>query len=1262
MKEHIDRFVNLWHERDLSAPIDTPPLPLAQVNLAFLTSLGEPWRNYHMALADNAYTMPSGELFAQVDASAETSQAARPRPPDANALSTRFDTRNNGGRRNKKSGGNSRRFQPYPAAKSQQNGSSPPKTINGNCSYCKQPGHTRDDCFKLKWSEKQWLVGGKKGNNGKPNESRPAITNNSGDSAYDWRANVTQYTPSVNLVTRYSADNTEWVVDTASNTCLTPFKDRLERYDEFDNIGSVRGVGGKRVFAYGTGSVTMTDPNGNHYTVKDVLYVPQSSGSIISLMKVKKDGLGFRFLDDNDDGDFLLSSSSTNFELVGHAVDNILYVTEGSKTPQTLAVNTRSSNKRKIKDSQLGNDDTGTSAERSEPIKKRPVNQDLSASPTPDHAQKISCNPANLWYLKLIHASSSSLSKLKSIKSTFNTNDCIACIRAKHHKSPFPASDTKTTEKGQVVHTDVAGPFPVTKHGSKYILTFLDDFTHYCWVEALPNKNAVTVRDAISKWVKEFENKEVKLQHLRSDGGTEYRGDVVPLLESIGTTRQLTAPYTPQSNGKAERLNRTLVEAMRAMLFHANLPSSFWAEAISTAALTLNYLPSSAVDDKIPWELWHGKEFPESIFQNLHPFGSIVHAYIPRPRRWAKGKITSKSTGGCFMGYRLSDTHEPTGTFKYYDLERKVFDFDHNLKFTNEFPKHGDFDEPSAAPPVPATLQPPADAPTPVETPVAEPIPPEPRPIYDMIVVEPSPALQVFASYSSSPDGDPPTFADALRRPDSKEWLKSMEDEMQSIQDNDTWTLCDLPPGRKCIGTKWVFKTKRDGNNNFLRYKSRLVAKGYAQIPGIDYDRTFAPVVRIESIRCLLAVAAFEDLDIKHVDCKTAFLNGDSDLCIYVQQPEGFVSRRHPNKVLRLNKSLYGLKQAPRIWYLLLCNVIQSYGFEPLESDTSIYYSPSFNALIAVYVDDILIFSRSKSTSDEIFTLLRKHFSMQDLGYPQTFLGLNVVRNDDATITINQAGYIDRMLERFDMTNAVSAKTPLDPSLPLLKAKDSDKRANVLLYQELVGSLNHLAVFSRPDISNAVSQLSQFLQDPTETHLKAARHVLRYLKGSCKLSITYGGAQNLLIIGFTDADWGGDKNDRKSTTGYVYMVNNGAVSWSSRKQTTVAVSTTEAEYMAISDAAREALARSQLYGEFLNRLPAPLILSDNQGALDISENPTNYQRAKHIDIRYHFVRHVLHSDQIALDYVPTTQNPADILTKALQPVIHQRCIGLLNLR
>ena len=262
------------------------------------------------------------------------------------------------------------------------------------------------------------------------------------------------------------------------------------------------------------------------------------------------------------------------------------------------------------------------------------------------------------------------------------------------------------------------------------------------------------------------------------------------------------------------------------------------------------------------------------------------------------------------------------------------------------------------------------------------------------------------------------------------------------------------------------------------------------------------------------------------------------------------------------------------------------------------------------------------------------------------------------------------MLEQFQRTNCKPAKTPLEPSLPLRKAMPMDKRTDPTSYQELTGSLNHAAVFSRPDIAFAVSKLSQFNSDPTETHMKAARHVLRYLKGTIDYSITYGSmdvteiaVHNANIVGYADADWGGDKDDRKSTTGYVFAINGGPVSWTSHKQLSNAVSTMEAEYMALSDASREAIARSHLSADLsMQASSTSLLLSDSQNALSLTGPASNYQRQKHIDIRYHFIRDVIQKDQVNVDFIPTAEQPADILTKALGPQLHQRCVDRLGLR
>jgi hypothetical protein len=490
-----------------------------------------------------------------------------------------------------------------------------------------------------------------------------------------------------------------------------------------------------------------------------------------------------------------------------------------------------------------------------------------------------------------------------------------------------------------------------------------------------------------------------------------------------------------------------------------------------------------------------------------------------------------------------------------------------------------------------------------------------------------------------------------------------MVKEIEAIIQNQTWELTDLPQGKRVIPLKWVFKIKRDAQGNFDKYKARIVVRGYSQIAGLDFEETFAPVIRIESVRLLLAIAAANDLYILQIDCKNAFLHGKNDMDIFVHQPEGFVDVRSPDKVLCLNKSLYGLKQAPRIWYLFLCNVIIGLGFKALETDTCIYKREDI--ILGVYVDDIKVIGPSKECCDMVFHEISKHVKVEYKGPIKSFLGFDVIRDwKQHLIAINQGAYIDRLVQDFGLATAKTVSTPLDKSLPLQYAIPREKMCNADFYQKLTGSLNHLAVFTRPDIAFAVSKLSQFNANPTATHLNAALHVLRYLKSSRNLCIVYKRQEGkVTILGYSDSDWGSDSNDRKSYTGYIFMAHGGPVTWTSHKQTTIAYSTMEAEYIALSDATREAIVRVQFLQEFNIPVSPILILSDSQTALDVANGTAmNHRKIKHIDIRYHAIRHSILEDKVQVNHISNEYQIADVLTKALGPQLHQHFVDLMGMR
>ena len=329
-----------------------------------------------------------------------------------------------------------------------------------------------------------------------------------------------------------------------------------------------------------------------------------------------------------------------------------------------------------------------------------------------------------------------------------------------------------------------------------------------------------------------------------------------------------------------------------------------------------------------------------------------------------------------------------------------------------------------------------------------------------------------------------------------------MIDEIKAVIQNKTWELAELPPDKNAIPLKWIFKVKRDAKDIFEKYKARIVVRRFSQIAGLDFNETFASVVRIESIRIILALIAANDLHILHVDCKNTFLHNKSDVELYVSQPEGFSDREFPGKALHLNKSLYGLKQAPRIWYLFLCEMIIDLGFVQLETDSCIYIR--HDIIMKVYVDDINIIDPIIVKCEAVYKELVQYMKVESKGSIKSFLGIDIIRNwDQHLIALNQDAYIDYLISKFGLIDVHIIPTSLDKTLSLLKAVSGEKMCNPEYYQHLTGSLNHLAIFTRPDIAFTTSKLAQFNSNPMTIYLITTLHVLRYLKGTRNLSIIY---------------------------------------------------------------------------------------------------------------------------------------------------------------
>ena len=534
-------------------------------------------------------------------------------------------------------------------------------------------------------------------------------------------------------------------------------------------------------------------------------------------------------------------------------------------------------------------------------------------------------------------------------------------------------------------------------------------------------------------------------------------------------------------------------------------------------------------------------------------------------------------------------------------------------------------------------------------------------------------------TFSADPDPDPSSYKEAMESADSKQWEKAVQEELQSHEENATWSIERPPRGEKVIGARWVFKKKRNRDGDVVRFKARLVAKGFSQVEGVHYKETFAPTLKFNSLRLVLSIAAQRGWTINQLDVKTAFLIPElpEDEQIYMKIPDGVLIQEEEIEdeeaqelALKLQRSLYGLKQAPRHWNEDLHNTLTKFEYNRSEFDPCVYIKTDQNgrlvSCVLVYVDDCLILGPD-SEAKKIKAQLMSEYKMTDGGVPSWFLGLAVdYDKEKGELHLSQEAYVERLLESHGMSNAASVKTPA-ATKRLAKAEDQptqeeEEYMNSFPYRQVVGSLLYLTCATRPDIAFAVQQLGRHVNNFRQEHWKAAKRVLRYLKGTSDFGITYTRSKTLMPPeGFADADFAQDEETRRSVGGYVFMMNGGPVSWLCKQQSIVARSSAEAELIALDDAVREALWQRKSLPE-LGFPEAPTVIhEDNQSCIAIATNTRFTSATKHISTRYFAVRHHLASGEIKLEYCPTTEMIADIFTKPLGAVLFKKLRQALRL-
>lgn len=1035
---------------------------------------------------------------------------------------------------------------------------------------------------------------------------------------------------STNFVAAFSASlggekNNNWFIDSGASMTMTARKELMYNISK-PPVTSIT-VGNKASLpVLGVGCVDVKLSKGGILQLKNVLYTPGLGPNLISVSSITKNGYEVRFFEKgchvvNEKGKIICSGTQMNK----------LYLLDTANTFETAQFSTARGN----------------------------VDNTL------------------LWHLRMSHLNVSDVNKLPNaaegvtIETKSDNIRCTHCAEGKQTRLPFNKVGSRATQPLELIHSDLCGPMEhLSVSGMKYFITFVDDYTRMFHVYFLKDKLN------ISEVFKDFKARvelqlERKIKMIRTDGGKEYcNNHFEKYLSSNGIIHQTTTPYTAEHNGLSERGNRTLVERARCMLFYAKLEPRYWAEAIATAAYITNRSPSRSLEGKTPYEMWYGRK---PNLSHIRIFGTEAMVHIPKQKRqkWDKKSTKLILVGYCenSKGYRLLD---PTSR-KIIKSRDVIF----HEKFHNNM-----FDENTVSVDLQGEKNPSSVSPSTSSDKKQSPgtsddsskgntedhmSPTNPngtpgskgkaiKPVKDNNSEDSNSEYQtdtddldetyypsINTSLLQNQDkkmtlrprkkanenslfclftnlSDPQSVEEAMSSPHAAEWKKAMDEEYNSLMKNNTWSLTDLPTNKKALPSKWVFKTKTDQAGEVTRFKARLVIKGFAQKKGIDYEEIYSPVVRYTTIRYLFALAAKYSMDIDQMDAVSAFLQGEIDTDIYMVQPELYVQG---SQVCCLHKSIYGLKQASRLWNMKLNCVLQNIGMQQSKTDPCVYFNEERNTFIAVWVDDLLIFTSQQDVKDMLKKKLMKHFEMKDLGKASQCLGFNITKQVD-TVMLDQKKYINEILDRFGMSECKAVKTPIEPAI---KFSQDAKPDNKYPYRQVIGCLLYIAQATRPDISFAVNALSRYNAEPKTEHVTAVKRLLRYLQGTkdLRLSYTKNGESN--ITGYCDADWAADVVDRKSCTGYIFMLQGGAISWSSRKQQTVALSTAEAEYMAMSSATQEALWLRQLSAELGQCLNEPLIIfSDNQSAIKLSLNDCYLPRSRHIDIRYHFLKeHVCNS-------------------------------------
>ncbi|CAI6011163.1 unnamed protein product [Closterium sp. NIES-65] len=1064
---------------------------------------------------------------------------------------------------------------------------------------------------------------------------------------------------------------THWVIDSGCTSHMTPRADLLDEVKPPGKIKFVAAASGALLPVIGVGNAKVMGANGGLVGLGKMLLVEGLSANLLSVRRLQKSKAKVTFGPTccrAKLGKLLL----WNLEEKSSCIKDLWQlpiIPWNGKPPATAKAAAAAK-------ATAGGDETSPTAGALDAVKKvqqsqQPHGEVLAGVDATAAWAKASSGSGEAdwetWHERLCHVNIPMLQKLvkdgclKGLEVKGGAKEigsCPTCLETKFTKFPFSSSTGPAKAPLALVHMDVVGPTrALSLSGSRYFLTIVDDHTRAVWVYPLKTKGEVAAA-VLKEWMPRAQRESGhKVKVIRTDNGGEFIGaDFEKELKRKGIQHQLTVPYNPQQNGVAERFNRTLQEGARTLLGRAGLPDPFWVTALRQVVVVKNRVLATVGDKQwVPYTKWYGSAPAVNM---LRTYGCMVVFHVPKEKR---GKLEASGRWGVHLG--LAKDHKG---WLIWDLTSQQLTVSRDVKFLESlYYKEWKQQQQQKLPTTPLIVE--ADE---VQRPSrqvevsdskeeisgvtddgGEPVveqqqqqqqeeqgapqgagrtgdrprrdvrPPnrltyasrgKPKVVRAGSVAEQCDEDEIAHCYWAAVP-EPKTLAEALSGPDAEKWKQSVKEEYDSLLENETWELCELPPGKKAISSKLIFRHKYGPDGALTRYKSRLVAKGFQQTKGKDFNELYAPVGKGTTLRVSLAMAANRGWQVKQMDITTAFLNGIILEELYMLQPEGLDDGS--GRVCRLKKAIYGLKQAPRAWYHKLEETLLAGGFKKSECDHSLFLLQEKEQflMLLVYVDDILLFSDSSAMIEHVEEMLEMQFKCSKMGDVKYYLGMHVERDlDKGVLRLHQRKYCEGLAEKYGLQDGGKPATPLPSGFTVEPCADEEVvgESDRKLFHSMVGALNYAANHTRPDIAFATSRLASVVSRPSHEQLEAAKRLVRYVSATASVGLEYSavrqrlqrGAADLskgemLLTCYTDASFNSVKADGTSIGCYVCLFGGGAVSWRSKKQNEVGQSSCETEYMALHHGAKEVVWLRRL--RLLDKEVRLEIVKTHQQAADI---------------------------------------------------------------